>query len=101
MHRRFKVSFTCTVNVTIFVPFENGFSAVLWCCLHITLTRSKVQPTKTVTLMVCVNRSNTQARRLIQGHQLPDTRSYVLKLGGGCSILLNTLEDKHFKSLIF
>ena len=39
-----------------FVLFKNGFNAVLWCCLHITLERSKVLLTKTVTLTVNVNK---------------------------------------------
>ena len=26
---------THTVNVTIFIPFKNGFNKVLWCCLHV------------------------------------------------------------------
>ena len=40
-----------------FVPFKNGFNAVLWCCLHITSKRSKVPLTKTVTLTVRENES--------------------------------------------
>ena len=39
-------SFTLTVNITIFAPFKNGFNAVVWCCLHIMLKRSKVPLTK-------------------------------------------------------
>lgn len=39
-----------TINVTIFVPFKNGFNTVLWCCLHRMLNRSKVPFTKMVTL---------------------------------------------------
>ena len=40
-----------------FVPFKNGFNAVLWRCLHITSKRSKVPLTKTVTLTVRENES--------------------------------------------
>ena len=50
-----KALFTGTINVTVFAPFKNGFVAVLWCCLHITLKRSKVPLTKMATLMICVN----------------------------------------------
>ena len=32
-----------------------GFSALLWCCLHVTLKRPKASLTKTVTLTVFVN----------------------------------------------
>ena len=38
-----------------FGPFKNGFNAAQWCCLHITLKRSKLPLTKTVTLAVRVN----------------------------------------------
>ena len=48
--RQSKALFTRTANVTIFVPFKNGFNAVMCCCLYITLKRSKV------TLTVRVNR---------------------------------------------
>ena len=40
-----------------FVPFKNGFNAVPWCYLHVTLKRSKVPLTKIVTLTVCVNKA--------------------------------------------
>ena len=38
-HLEYKASFTRTVNVTVFVPFKNGFNAVLWCCSHIMLIK--------------------------------------------------------------
>ena len=38
-----------------FVPFKNGFNQVLCCCLHVTLKRSKVPLTETMTLTVGVN----------------------------------------------
>ena len=38
-----------------FVLFKSGFNAVLWRCVQVTSTRSKVPLTKTVTLAVCVN----------------------------------------------
>ena len=40
-------------NITIF-PFKNGFNAVPWCCLHVTLKRSNM-PLKTVALTARVN----------------------------------------------
>ena len=40
--RYVKGSFTRTIKVTIFVPFKNGFNAVLWCCLHITLETNDI-----------------------------------------------------------
>ena len=40
----------------LFVPFKNGFSAVLCCCLHVTSNRSKMPLTKAVTLTVRVNK---------------------------------------------
>ena len=39
----------------LFVPFKNGFNAVLGCCLHVMSKRSKVLLTKTVTLTVRAN----------------------------------------------
>ena len=38
-HLEYKAFFTRTVNVTVFVPFKNGFDAVLWCCSHIMLIK--------------------------------------------------------------
>ena len=38
-----------------FLPFKIGLNAVLWCCLHITLKRSKVSLEKSITLTVTVN----------------------------------------------
>ena len=38
-----------------YVPFQNGFNADLWCCLHIPSKRSKMPLIKTVTLTVRVN----------------------------------------------
>ena len=37
------------------VPSKNGLNALLWSCLHITLKRSKVPLTKTVTWIACVS----------------------------------------------
>ena len=62
----FDLPFPCTnpchTNGTILkprlhVPFKNGFSAVLWCCLHLTLKRSKVPLIEMVTLTVRVNQA--------------------------------------------
>ena len=39
-----------------FVPFKNGSNAVLRDCLHVQSKRSKMLPTKTVTLTVRVNK---------------------------------------------
>ena len=50
--------FICTVNVTVFVPFKNEFSKVLWCSLYVTLERSEVPPTKTMTLTVRVSKAS-------------------------------------------
>ena len=38
-----------------FVPFKNGFNAVLWRCLDVTSKRSKVLVPKMVTLMIRAN----------------------------------------------
>ena len=37
-----KFRFTRTINVTVFVPIKNGFSAVVSCCLPMASQRSKV-----------------------------------------------------------
>ena len=46
------------------VPFKNGFSAVIWCCLHAMLKRSKVLLTKMFTLTVRVNEALILQTRL-------------------------------------
>ena len=39
-----------------FIPFKNGLNVVPWYCIHITSKRSKLLLTKTVTLLVRVNK---------------------------------------------
>ena len=41
-----KALFTRTINVTVFAPFKNGFGAVLWCCVHITLKDQRFRSQK-------------------------------------------------------
>ena len=49
-------SFTLPPMSPVFVPFKNGFNAAgLWCCLHITLKRSKMEHKETVMLTVRLN----------------------------------------------
>ena len=57
--RAFKLSLMVRFHMQsispFFIPFKIGLNTVLWCCLRVTLKRSKMLLTKTVTLMVCVN----------------------------------------------
>ena len=57
-HIRPRLHIDSTVYITVFVPFKNGFNAIMWCCLHVTTKRSNVPLTKIVTMTVRLNDSS-------------------------------------------